>query len=440
MTSETANVLAELPLPAGWHLLKLKHLCRGGPVYGANLSADTYTNDGLRFIRTTDIDDLGHLSPEGVNVPNSLPEERLIDGDLLLSRSGTIGRSFLYACRHPRTMLLCGISCAILNDTIVQQPVFSFGSRSRRPSWRNWRAMRSKARSPTSTVRSGRERGAVPCPGDAKRRNDIANFLDRETAKIDALIAKQTEFLTLLDEHRRALVTDAVTKGLDPSVPQRVSGSNFLGAVPAHWSVVRLKQRAVVIDCKHTTPTYVPDGYPLLSTTEVKPFSLDLDGPRRVTEQDFRSMTEGGRLPRPGDVIYSRNASVGSAALVTKNMSFCMGQDLCLIRWQGMDPVYATYQLDSMAVTRQVDSLLVGSTIKRINVEQIRNFLIASPPLGEQQEIAEHLQAKTDEFKKATASAVRIIELMQERGSALITAAVTGQIDVTQSAPKLAAA
>nr|WP_241264528.1 restriction endonuclease subunit S [Marinobacter daepoensis] len=270
----------------------------------------------------------------------------------------------------------------------------------------------------------------VPYPPIAEQRS-IAVFLDHETAKIDTLIEKQQQLIKLLKEKRQAVISHAVTKGLNTDAPMKDSGVEWLGEVPEHWSVTTLKHSWSVIDCKHLTAEFVDEGIPLASIREVKSWEVDLSESKKTTENYYQQLIDGNRKPSIGDIIYSRNATVGEAAKVSIDIDFAMGQDVCLIRKiKDFDTDYLLYQLKSPIVTSQLDSLLIGSTFKRINVEDIRNFLIASPTVDEQREISSYLNQVTHKHDSLIGKAQSAIELMQERRTALISAAVTGKIDV----------
>ena len=261
----------------------------------------------------------------------------------------------------------------------------------------------------------------------------IAAFLDRETARIDALVAKKERLIELLREKRAALITCAVTRGLDPTVPMKESGVEWLGEIPAHWEHGALRRFWSVIDCKHRTAVYVFDGLPIVSTTEVKPGRIALDGPRRVSEADFTDLTEGGRRPRRGDIVYSRNASLGAAAYVDTEEPFCMGQDVCLIT-SGRDQLYLAYQLNSPVMVGQIEAVSVGSTFERINIAQIKTFAVVCPPISEQAAIATFLDRETARIDALVAKVREAIERLKELRTALISAAVTGKIDVREEA------
>ncbi|MCQ8884729.1 restriction endonuclease subunit S [Pseudoalteromonas agarivorans] len=260
----------------------------------------------------------------------------------------------------------------------------------------------------------------------------IANFLDHETAKIDTLIEKQQQLIKLLKEKRQAVISHAVTKGLNPQAPMKDSGVEWLGEVPAHWIASTLKHYSEVIDCKHITAEFFDDGIPLASISEVKKWFVDLSTAKYTSEKYYNELIGGGREPKVGDIIYSRNATVGEAAIVSEELPpFAMGQDVCLIRLSnGLLPLFAMYVLHSGVISQQLELAMVGSTFKRINVDNIRNFAFVIPPLSEQDLIVSELEALTSKYDVLINNATNAIELMKERGTALISAAVTGKIDV----------
>ena len=269
-----------------------------------------------------------------------------------------------------------------------------------------------------------------------EEQNKIATFLDHETVKIDTLIEKQQQLIKLLKEKRQAVISHAVTKGL-PSptgakVPMRDSGVEWLGEVPAHWVSCALKHYARVVDCKHITAEFFDDGIPLASISEVKEWHVNLATAKFTNEKYYLDLIGGGRKPELGDIIYSRNATVGEAALVTEGMpKFAMGQDVCLIRLdEDILPEYLLYVLKSGVISNQLDLVMVGSTFKRINVDDIRSFSIAFPTYDEQIAIVAELARILGKYDALVSNAEATIGLMTERRTALISAAVTGKIDV----------
>ncbi len=178
---------------------------------------------------------------------------------------------------------------------------------------------------------------AVPTPiPPLPEQTAIAAFLDRETAKIDGLVAEQRRLIDLLREKRQAVISHAVTRGLNPAAPLKPSGIDWLGDVPEGWEVGPLKRFWSVTDCKHVTADFIDEGFPLASIREVQSRFIDLSVAKCTTEEYYTQLIEGGRKPLPGDLIFSRNATVGEVSQVTDaHPPFAMGQDVCLLERDG---------------------------------------------------------------------------------------------------------
>ncbi len=262
----------------------------------------------------------------------------------------------------------------------------------------------------------------------------IAKYLNYKTAKIDSLIEKKKRLIELLKEERTAVINQAVTKGLDPDVPMKDSGLEWLGEIPAHWEIGTLKYFLKVIDCKHITAEFFEEGFPLVSIKEVQSWEVNLTNAKFTNEVFYRVLIGGNRKPVPGDIIYSRNATVGEAALVTtKHPDLAMGQDVCLLRPEDkIISKFILFQLKSKIVLNQLELLMVGATFKRINVEDIKNYHITVPPIYEQSEISEYLLSQTSKIDSIMAKSEKEIESLQEYRTALISEVVTGKIDVRE--------
>lgn len=276
----------------------------------------------------------------------------------------------------------------------------------------------------------GSVRMPVPPPTD---QSAIVDFLDRETAKIDALVEEQQRLIELLKEKRQAVISHAVTRGLGPNAPMKNSGVEWLGEVPAHWEVSALKRHWSVTDCKHITAEFVDEGVPVASIREAQSKFVDLDDANLTTEEYYEQLIEGGRKPRPGDVIFTRNATVGEVAQVAEwHPPFALGQDVCLLR--KLSPELSSDFLQqvmwSAVIAHQIGTVMIGSTFKRVNVEEIRNLIIPVPSPVEQTAIAAFLDSTMARIDSLIAESATAINLLRERRAALISAAVTGKIDV----------
>jgi len=258
----------------------------------------------------------------------------------------------------------------------------------------------------------------------------IAAFLDRETARIDALVAKNERLIGLLQEKRTALITRGVTKGLDPNVPMKDSGVEWLGEIPAHWKVTHLKHAAShVVDCPHGSDYFV------IRTADVTAGLLDLSEARRVDKAEFRKRIR--RLPvLSDDIVYSREGErFGFAAMVPTGMSVCLGQRMMQFRVRSeWLPLFLMWQLNGRFVYQQAALDTTGATSPHVNVETIRNFWLAEPPTPDQRAIADFLGLETAKIDLLIAKVRDAIDRLKELRTALISAAVTGKIDVREAA------
>ena len=269
----------------------------------------------------------------------------------------------------------------------------------------------------------------------------IATFLDRETAKIDALIAEQQRLIELLQEKRQAVISHAVTKGLNPGVPMKDSGVEWLGEVPEHWEVKRLKDISSVIDCRNKTPEYVDEGqYLVVRTTNIKERKLVLDDARYTDERNFKIWTQRG-IPRAGSVFFTREAPAGETAVVPEGVPLCMGQRMMNIDASSETLTrYILCFLQSSCLKRYIEACSMGSIVGHLRVPQVENLPLTVPPAGEQKLIARRVAELDATFDEATSCLNASVNLLRERRSALVSAAVTGQIDVRGLAPEANAA
>jgi type I restriction enzyme, S subunit len=262
----------------------------------------------------------------------------------------------------------------------------------------------------------------------------IAAFLDRETAKIDALVAEQERLIELLKEKRQAVISHAVTKGLNPNAPMKPSGIEWLGDVPAHWEVVKMKWIAKM-QSGHTPDKKVSDYWengsiPWVSLNDTG-FLRDHDyiSETAYNITDLGMANSSAHLLPPRAVVFSRDATIGRCAITTIEMAVSQ-HFIAWICGRSMLPEFLLLRLRSM--TDELEHLTTGATLKTIGMPTVRTMVTPVPPLKEQGSIVDSVQSRVKEIDALTAEAQRAIDLLQERRTALISAAVTGQIDVRQ--------
>ena len=271
----------------------------------------------------------------------------------------------------------------------------------------------------------------------------IATFLDRETAKIDALITEQQRLIELLQEKRQAVISHAVTKGLNPDAPMKDSGVEWMGEVPEHWEVCRVKAvSAFTTSGPRGWSERVGDVGALFvqsgDLTDV--MGIDFANCKRVQVGDDAEAARTKLLD--GDlVVCITGAKTGNVA-VCENVpeSSYVNQHLCLIRPdEGVHPRFLGALLKS-GCGQTYFSLAQYGLKQGLSLEDVREAPVALPPLDEQDRICQWLSGVSSHYLPLEAESQSTISLLQERRSALISAAVTGQIDVRGLVPEAEAA
>ena len=270
----------------------------------------------------------------------------------------------------------------------------------------------------------------------AQEQRAIAAFLDRETARLDALIGKKERLLALLAEKRAALISHAVTKGLDPSVPMRDSGVTWLGEIPAHWGTARIS------DIAHSLQTgpfgsqlhaeeYVTDGIPIINPAHLRGSRIQPDRDCTVDQATWLRLARHELLE--GDIIFARRGEMGRCALVTTiEQGWLCGSGSLRLRPKRdlADPVFLSWMFSTSGVAEWLSLESVGTTMDNLSAKIIGQVPLPIPPLSEQLTIADYLNLESGRINGLSNKVTDAIEKLREYRAALIAAAVTGKIDV----------
>lgn len=281
-------------------------------------------------------------------------------------------------------------------------------------------------------------------PGCAEQRA-IATFLDRETAKLDALLAKKRALIELLKEKRSALISRTVTRGLPPDAARaaglnphpklRPSGVEWIGEVPEHWDVKRLKFIARLqtgpFGSQLHASDYVAGGAPIVNPSHLSNGCI-LPDPDITADEDTR-MRLSRHVLGEGDIVLARRGEMGRCALVTEREGgWLCGSGSMRIRVEGL-AMYAPLLAWALSTRGIQESLLlssVGTTMDNLNREIVGAVSIPIPEIPEQHAIADYLDREAGRLDQMAARVEKAVERLQEYRAALITAAVTGKIDL----------
>jgi type I restriction enzyme S subunit len=267
----------------------------------------------------------------------------------------------------------------------------------------------------------------------------IAKYLDHKTTQIENLIAKKEQFIQLLEEERVAVINQAVTKGLDPTVPMKHSGIDWLGEIPKHWEVKKLKQ--IFNSSKGLTITkenLESEGIPCVNYGEIHSkfgFEVDIDKHQlkcvnpTYLESDYKSLIQ------TGDFVFADTSEdvsgAGNFTYLKSNHEIFAGYHTIILRaLVDIESRYFAYQFDSIPYRTQIRQSVKGIKVFSITQGILKNTSLWVPPIDEQKQIIEFLDIETNRIVSLKNSAIKEIELLKEFKTALISEVVTGKIDV----------
>ena len=430
-------------VPVHWSNVPLKYMAiKDNSLFldGDWIESKDISNEGIRYITTGNVGE-GIYKEQGAGFIseatfNKLSCTEVYEGDLLLSRlNAPIGR----ACIVPK------LSARVVTsvDNVIFRPdaqylkqflVYLFSSSSYFKHTSN--LARGATMQRISRGLLGNIRVVIPTYEEQQK---IASFLDHETTKIDTLIAKQEKLIELLKEKRQAVISHAVTKGLNPNAPMRDSGVEWLGEVPEHWGSSTVKNLCYVNDGNHgeeypTESDFVDnrDGVPFIRAGDFDNLKIIENDLRYISHKKNDSMRKG-RL-QEGDILFvNRGATIGKLCIVDAPYAGSnLNSQIAYLRCNTnlADHRYVTYFLSSPYIQTKILAAIQGGALPQYPLKHIVNLDIWHGNIEEQKAISNFLDNKTNKIKGLIEKSELAINLMKERKTALISAAVTGKIDV----------
>ncbi len=430
-------------IPNHWSMTKLKFV------------ADIQGRVGYKGYKKTDLvsEGKGAISIGGKNITNNKlslingtyiswekyyesPEIMVSSGDIVFAQRGTLGKvaqiidDIGEATINPSLVLLKNIKLIarflyyfLINETI-QQTVDLISTATAVPM--------------ISQEQLGSFNLTLP---PLEEQQAIADYLDRKTAVIDSLIAKKERQIALLQEQRTAVINTAVTKGLNPHAPRKDSGIPWLGQIPAHWETGKFQYVTTLVQ---TGPfgsqlhfsDYVENKTPIINPSNIQDMQIVPDWGRCVTQEALERLSRH-RL-NEGDIVFGRRGEMGRCALVTnvEDGWLCGTGSLKLsLEKSRAYPPYIMALLSTQGIREWLELESVGSTMANLNTEIISRMPIPLISLEEQQEIVTFIEDRQGKFDKLIQNNLQLIEKLREYRTAVISAAVTGKIDVREAVP-----
>ncbi|QFT86568.1 Putative type-1 restriction enzyme specificity protein MPN_089 [Halomonas sp. THAF12] len=405
-------------VPTHWEVTKLSYITnRIGSGKTPSGGATAYVSKGVPFIRSQNVHDNGLWLDDIVYIDEETDREmawsRVRPLDVLINITGaSIGRSCLVPAGFGRANVNQHV-CVIRLDKAAE---FS--------SWAAWsmKAPSTKEQVKVSQTGAAREglnfeqiAGFYLCMPPLNEQKKISAFLDHETARIDALVEEQQRLIALLKEKRQAVISHAVTKGLDPDVPMKDSGVEWFGRIPHHWAITKIARLF-----------HIKAGGDL----KAELFSVEKHGDfqfpiyTNATDSSYvYGYTSSPSFPA-GSLTVTGRGDVGFAIFRDEEFEAII-RLLVLVPEKGVSSKYYTYLINSLLAFSEGKS-----AIAQLSADQMSPYQVVVPPFREQKDIADFCERESLKLDTLTDQAKNLIKLLQERRSALISAAVTGKIDV----------
>jgi len=424
-------------VPGHWDVRVLKRLCLRSALYGANIPASDYVASGVRFLRTTDITDDGVLRRGGVFVSSRDAESYMLsDGDLLVSRSGTIGRSLRYRAHLHGPCSYAGYLVRFVPSQAAS-PDYLFHFTKSIP-FNDF--IRVSAVSSTIENVNGDKFANMPVilPPPAEQAA-IVRFLDWANGRLERAIRAKRKVIALLGEQKQAIIHRAVTRGLDPSVPLKPSGIPWLGDIPQHWEVRSfLRCTTERADYRGATPEKVEAGVFLVTAKNVRKGWIDYETSKEfVRESEYAKIMRRG-MARMGDVLLTMEAPLGHFALIDRE-DIALAQRVVRFRLNPslLLPPFALHCLNSPYFQSQLLERATGSTAQGIKASKLPQLVVARPDVAEQESIVEYVGRACAPLDVVISRLNREIELLREYRTRLVADVVTGKLDVREAALRL---
>lgn len=276
---------------------------------------------------------------------------------------------------------------------------------------------------------------SLPVPDiRSNEQNRIADYLDRKCSQIDAIIARQQEVIEKLKAYKLSVITEAVTKGLNPDVPMKDSGVEWIGEIPEDWEnrkmISILSMR--VVDGPHESPELYDEGIPYISATAIENGKINFDLMRGYISEEYCDICDLRYKPQLHDILVIKlGASTGQVAIVETSDRFNIWVPLAAVRCnEKADPYFVYYAFQSDYFLKQMEMSWTYGTQQTLGVKSIERLRIMLPTLEDQKEIASYLKSKCDSIDAAVKNKENLIDKLVDYKKSLIYEVVTGKKEV----------
>lgn len=272
----------------------------------------------------------------------------------------------------------------------------------------------------------------IPIPS-LQEQDAIVSYLDSVTSKIDEAIAQQQKMIDLLNERKQIIINEAVTKGLDPKAKMKDSCIDWIGQIPEHWEIRKLKHIfSKIADGTHFSPQTTEDGYPYITASDVDGIGINYQNAKKISLRDYESLVMCGCKALKGDILLVKDgATTGRVGLKNDDVDCVTLSSVAMLRPnKKSSELFMMYLLKSFILQEQILQSMSGAAMPRITLVKLANFSAIVPPVEEQRNIAKYIEKTTSPIDDAINRLKNQISLLQERKQIIINDVVTGKVKV----------
>ena len=383
-------------IPASWNTKRIKYMATlKGRIGWQGLTSDEYQDEGAFLITGVDFSDGGIDWENCVHVPMKRWEEakdiQIQNGVLLITKDGTIGKVAIVSDMPGETSLNSGVLRVMSNNGysnrflywVLKSDVF----------W-GWFNYKNAGNSTIQHLYQGDFAEFLYAFPKISEQEAIADFLNARCSELDKIISDLESQIETLKNYRNSLITETIIRGLDDKVELKESGIKWIGKVPVHYQVKKLKYFcAYITDGSHFSPETVDYGYPYITAADVRGVGINYEMAKKISEADYQLLKKSGCQPHKNDVLLVKDgATTGRVGFVTDDTPCVLLSSVAIIRApQDMLGKYLMYMLQSNALQEQIFASMEGSAMPRTILSKIINYYGIVCPLKEQQNICQYL-------------------------------------------------
>lgn len=420
-------------IPCSWNIKRIKYLAQlKGRIGWQGLTSDEYTDIGPFLITGVDFFDGGINWESCVHITEErwaeAPEIHIKNGDLLITKDGTVGKVAIVENLQGKASLNSGV--LLIKTSNDYNKKFLYWALLSEEFWTWFRLKNAGNSTIVHLYQNDFAEFSYTFP-DATEQQAIADFLDKECAQIDSIAADLEKQIALLQQYKKSLITETVTKGLDKSVPMKDSGIEGVGKIPSHWKVNRLKYAAVVktgpFGTQLSASEYSDEGIPVINVKNIGYGTIIEDDLDYVPDEVCQRLAQ--HQLQLGDIVFGRKGAVDKHAIITESqIGWVQGSDCIRVRIDGdIESRYLNYLFDTVYFAEYVLLYAVGATMASINSDILTNSKILVPPITEQRCIADFLDSNCKTLFEIIENKQSQLTTLQQHKKSLIYEYVTGK-------------